>query len=294
MSAAEVEIDGQDSPGPAAARTARAPGALGRLFRSELWLIFGRRRNWVGAIILASVPILIAVVIKTWGGSDGDSFVFGQITDNGLFVALAALTVELPFFLPIAVSAISGDAVAGEANLGTLRYLLVTPVDRTRLIAVKLGGIAVFCLAAIGVVAATGAVIGLALFGAGGFVTVSGTTLGFAAGLGRLALICLYLTACLVALGAIGLFASTLTEQPIAAGISVLVVTVVSQILDQISQLSAIHRFLPTHYWLDFSAMLRDPLDLGDLGPGLASAAAYVAIFTAAAWARFSSADISS
>ena len=108
-------------------------------------------------------------------------------------------------------------------------------------------------------------------------LAVYGLTLGFAAGLGRLALICLYLTACLVALGAIGLFASTLTEQPIAAGISVLVVTVVSQILDQISQLSAIHRFLPTHYWLDFSAMLRDPLDLGDLGPGLASAAAYVA-----------------
>ncbi|HMO10768.1 MAG TPA: ABC transporter permease subunit, partial [Actinotalea sp.] len=214
-----------------------ARGSTARLFRSELWLIFGRRRNWVGAIILASVPILIAVVIRTSGDSDGGSFVFGQITANGLFVALAALTVELPFFLPIAVSAIAGDSVAGEANLGTLRYLLVTPVHRARLVLVKLGGIAVFTLSAVGVVAVVGALIGVALFGAGGFVTLSGTTLGFWAGLGRLALVCLYLTACLVALGAIGLFVSTLTEQPIAAGLAVLGVTVVSQILDQLSQL---------------------------------------------------------
>lgn len=272
----------------------RAPGAFGRFFRSELWLIFGRRRNWVGGLILASVPILIAVVVKVSGSSGGDTFVFGQITQNGLFVGLAALTVEIPFFLPIAVAAIAGDAVAGEANLGTLRYLLATPVDRTRLVLVKLGGIAVFTLAATGLVAAVGAIAGLALFGAGSFVTLSGTTLGFGAGLVRLALVSLYLTLCLTALGAIGLFVSTLTEQPIAAGIAVLGLTVVSQILDQLSQLSAIHRFLPTHFWFDYGELLRDPLDLTALGPGVLSALAYVAVFTAAAWARFGTADVSS
>lgn len=283
MSAAEVAV-----------APVRAGGAPGRFFRSELWLIFGRRRNWIGGLILAAVPILIAVVVKVSGSSAGDTFLFGQITNNGLFVGLAALTVELPFFLPIAVSAISGDAVAGEANLGTLRYLLVTPVDRTRLVLVKLGGIAVFTLAATALVAAVGAVSGLALFGGGDFVTLSGTTLGFGAGLGRLGLVALYLTLCLTALGAIGLFASTLTEQPIAAGIVVLGLTVVSQILDQISQLSAIHRFLPTHFWFDYGELLRDPLDVTALGPGTLSALAYVLVFTAAAWARFTAADVSS
>lgn len=282
MSAAEV------------AAPVRARGALGRFFRSELWLIFGRRRNWVGGLILASVPILIAVVVKVSGSSGGDTFVFGQITQNGLFVGLAALTVELPFFLPIAVAAISGDAVAGEANLGTLRYLLVTPVDRTRLVLVKLGGIALFALAATGLVAAVGAVAGVVLFGGGGFVTLSGTTLGFGAGLVRLALVCLYVTLSLTALGAIGLFVSTLTEQPVAAGIAVLVLTVASQILDQLSQLAAIHRYLPTHFWFDYGELLRDPLDLTTLGPGALSALAYVVVFTAAAWARFTTADVSS
>ena len=33
-----------------------------RFLRSELWLIFGRRRNWAGLAILAAVPVIIAVV----------------------------------------------------------------------------------------------------------------------------------------------------------------------------------------------------------------------------------------
>ena len=264
-----------------------------RLLRSELHLIFGRRRNWVGALVLASVPVLIAIAIRAAGSSSGDSFVFGQITDNGLFVALAALTVELPFFLPIAVAAISADAIAGEANLGTLRYLLVTPVDRARLLAVKMAAIAVFAAVATLLVAGVGAAIGLAIFGGGDVLTVSGTTLGFAAGLGRLLLVCAYLTLCLIALGAVGLFISTLTEQPIAATIATLVVTLASQILDALSQLSAIHPFLLTHYWTDFGELLRDPLSLAPLGPGVLCALAYVAVFGAAAWARFTTADIS-
>src|SRR3954454_123028 len=95
----------------------------GRFLRSELWLIFGRRRNWAGLAVLAAVPIIIAVAVKLsppagGGGGDGPSF-FASITENGLFVALAALGVELPLFLPLAVAAISADSVAGEANLGT-------------------------------------------------------------------------------------------------------------------------------------------------------------------------------
>src|SRR4029453_1269244 len=76
-----------------------------RFLRSELWLIFGRRRNWAGLAILAAVPVISAVSIKTpgtesGGGGGGPTF-FSSITDNGLFVALAALTVELPLFLPL-------------------------------------------------------------------------------------------------------------------------------------------------------------------------------------------------
>jgi ABC-2 type transport system permease protein len=267
-----------------------------RFFRSELLLIFGRRRNWVGGLILASVPVLIAIAVKVSppsGGGEGPNF-FDQITNNGIFVALAALTLEMPLFLPIAVAAIAGDSVAGEANLGTLRYLLTVPVDRTRMLLVKFAAITVFALSATLLVALVGALLGLALFGGGPVVTLSGTLLPFWSGVARLLLVVVYLAVCLTALGAIGLFVSTLTEQPIAATIAILILALGSEIMDAIQQLSAIHRYLPTHYWLAFGDLLRDPVSLDRLAPGLLSALVYVAVFGAAAWARFGGRDVTS
>jgi ABC-2 type transport system permease protein len=275
----------------------RAPRAVStRFFRSELWLIFGRRRNWLGMAVLAAVPVVLAIAVKVTqpqAGSDVGSFI-GNITNNGLFVALASLTLEIPLFLPIAVASIAGDAVAGEANLGTLRYLLAVPVDRTRLLVVKFAAIVVFALTATLLVAGVGALLGLALFGGGPVVTLSGSTLPFWAGVGRLVLVCLYLTACLTGFGAIGLFVSTLTEQPIGATIAVMLLAFASQIMDAIPQLSVIHRYLPTHYWLSFAELMRDPVEFSRLAPGLLSALAYLAIFGSGAWSRFAGRDVTS
>ena len=271
------------------------PAFSTRFFRSELLLIFGRRRNWVGLAVLAVVPVILAIAVKVTQPQPGGAGDFiGNITSNGLFVALAALALEMPLFLPIAVASIAGDAIAGEANLGTLRYLLAVPVDRTRLLLVKFAAIVVFALSCTLLVAVVGSLLGLALFGAGPVLTLSGSTVGFWAGVGRLALICLYLTACLTGLGAIGIFVSTMTEQPIGATIAVLLLAFASSIMDAIPQLSAIHRYLPTHYWLSFADLLRDPINVSGVVPGLLSALAYLAIFGSAAWARFSGRDVTS
>jgi ABC-2 type transport system permease protein len=282
---------------PASAEVERAPRLFStRFFRSELLLIFGRRRNWVGMAVLATVPILLIIAVKLSpppDGGGGPNFI-AQITENGLFAAFTALTLEMPLFLPVAVAAISGDSVAGEANLGTLRYLLTVPVDRTRLLAVKFAAIVVFALSATLLVAGVGALLGLVVFGAGPVVSISGSQLSFADGVLRLLLVCLYLTICLSALGAIGMFVSTMTEQPIGATITVLILAVGSEIMDAIPQLSAIHEYLPTHYWLAFGDLLRDPIALDRTVPGLLSALAYVAIFGTAAWARFGGKDVTS
>lgn len=277
-----------------AADLAVSPGVL-RFFRSELWLIFGRRRNWAGLAVLASVPVIVAVAVRLSAPEPGDGPQFlADAAGNGLFVALVAMVLELPLFLPLAVGAIAGDSVAGEANQGTLRYLLTVPVGRTRLLAVKFSAITVFALAAVAVVGVVGAVAGLALLGGGPVVSLSGTQLPFWAGVGRLVLVGLYLAACLTALGAIGLFISTLTEQPIGATIAVVMLAITSQILGAIPQLAAIHDYLPTRYWLAFGDLLRDPIATGEVGAGLRLAAAYVIIFLAAACARFTGRDVSS
>jgi ABC-2 type transport system permease protein len=278
--------------------TRRIPGAAWlRLLRSELRLVFGRRRNQAGMAVLAAVPLLIAFAVwwttRQSGPEDGPAFL-SQITGNGLFVALTALTAELPLFLPLAIAAISGDTIAGEANTGTLRYLLTVPVSRTRVLTVKFAALTVFTLASVALVLGVGVVIGLLLFGGGPATLLSGTQVSFAEALGRLLLVGLYAAACLLTLGAIGLFVSTLTEQPIGATIAVMVLGVASQILDAVPQLSAIHTYLPTHYWLGFGDLLRDPIGFDSIRPGLLSAAVYIALFTSAAWARFGSKDVTS
>jgi ABC-2 type transport system permease protein len=264
-----------------------------RFLLSELKIIFGRRRNLAGMAVLAVVPVIIAIAIRSSGGDGGPDFISG-ITGNGLFVAFGALAAELPLFLPLAVSAISGDAVAGEANLGTLRYLLTIPVGRTRLLLTKYLAIVIFACTATALVAVVGAVMGLALFGAGPMTTLSGTSVSFGSSVLRLVLTCGYLAAGFSALGALGLFISTLTEQPIGATIAVVLVNVMMFICDSITQLDWLHPWLLTHWWIAFGDLLRDPMVTDDVKRGLLTAAVYAVVFWLAAWARLSTKDISS
>src|SRR6266511_3886696 len=249
MSAAETAVSAQPSRWAATPRRRFST----RFLRSELWLIFGRRRNWAGGAVLSSVPVIVATAVKIspprgGGRGEGPDF-FSSITSNGLFVALAALALELPLFLPVAVAAISADSIAGEANLGTLRYLLAVPVQRTRMLAVKYAALVVFTFAATFLVAAVGVGLGLVLFGGGPVTLLSGTQVSFGAGVLRLVG---YLAACLCALSAIGLFVSTLTEQPIGATIAVVTFSIGSFILDAIPQLGWLHPYLLTHWWMAF------------------------------------------
>jgi ABC-2 type transport system permease protein len=200
----------------------------------------------------------------------------------------------LPLFFPLAVAVVSGDAVSGEANLGTLRYLLAVPVGRTRLLAVKFVGIVVWTLACVCTVAAMGVATGAVLFPRGRLTLLSGRTVSYLGGIERLLLVSGYVAACLAVVGALGLFVSTMTEVPVAAMAATLVLTIVSEVLDQVPQLHAIHPALPSHYWLDWIELLRDPVSTASMTRGLLVALAYVALFLSLAWARFSGKDVTS
>jgi ABC-2 type transport system permease protein len=266
-----------------------------RLLASELRLVLTRRRNIAGLCTLAAVPILIAVAVKVWGVGGGGGPVFiDEIVRNGLFVGLTALAVELPLFLPLAIATISGDSIAGEANIGTLRYLLTVPAGRTRLLTVKYASIVIFSLLATCLVAGTGLLIGVILFGGGPLPLLSGVEISFGSGVIRMLLACCYLAAGFAAVGAIGLFISTLTEQPIGAMVATVLLTVGMFIAETISQLDWLHPYLLTHWWTAFADVLREPIYTDNIERGLITAAAYAVVFWLAAWARFGSKDITS
>lgn len=265
-------------------------------FLSELRLLFGRRRNQLALAVLAGPPLLISIAVKSSAsrpGREAPDF-FSSITQNGLFVALAALTIEMALLLPLAVSLVSGDSIAGEAHTGTLRYLLTVPVGRRRLLLTKYLSVVVYVVAATLVVTAVGVIAGLVLFGGGSMTTMSGTSLGAFPALLRVVLAALYLAVGLSALAAVGLLVSTLTEQPLAAMLVTVVFSTASFILDSIPQVGWLHPYLVTHQWAAFADLFRAPIAWTNMVHGLYLALAYIVVALLAAAARFQSADVTS
>lgn len=271
------------------------------ILRSELLTTLRRRRTFVLLGVLAAVPVLIGIAVRIETGGSGPSdgpggpagpAFLAQVTNNGLFLVFASLAATLPVFLPMAVGVVAGDSIAGEAGSGTLRYLLVAPAGRTRLLLAKYASVLTFCLVATVVVAASALAVGVLLFPVGDVTTISGTRIGFGEGLVRAGLIAVAVAASLIGFAALGLFVSTLTSSGIAAMAATVGVLVTVQIVDTIPQLDAVHPYLFPHYWLSFADLLREPVLWDGLADNLGLQGLYAAVFGSAAWARFTAKDI--
>ena len=103
------------------------------MIRVELVKMLRRPRTWVTILLLNLLPTVVAVLLAVTDvgprPGDGPAFLSAVLTDGTLF-PLAALAIVLPLFMPVAVAVVAGDSVAGEAQAGTLRYVLTRPVGR--------------------------------------------------------------------------------------------------------------------------------------------------------------------
>jgi ABC-2 type transport system permease protein len=160
------------------------------------------------------------------------------------------------------------------------------------LLLVKAGTAAVYCLVAALTVAVAGLIAGSVLFPIGRVTTLSGTTLSLAEGMLRTFAAALVVGMSFFGLAAIGLFISTLTDVPVGAMAATVGLAIFSAILDSVPQVHAIHPWLFTHHWLAFGDLLRSPVTWHEIGKDLTLQAGYVAVFGAAAWARFSTKDV--
>ncbi len=268
---------------------------FGTLVRSELSVLFRRRRTWAMLATIACIPLFLAIAVQLSGSTippgEGPPFL-DRVSQNGLFVGFTAMILAIPLFLPLTMGVVAGDTIAGEANTGTLRYLLVAPVSRARLLVVKFIGASAFALAATATLMITGILVGLALFPVGPVTLLSGDVISISAALLRIALVAGYVTISLMGLAAVGLFISTLTVIPVGAMAATVVVSTVSQILATLPQLEVIHPFLLTYNWLGFADLLRAPMDFHSMGINALVQLAYIAIFGSAAYSRFTTKDI--
>jgi ABC-2 type transport system permease protein len=247
------------------------------------------------------VAVLLSVSDLAPPPGQGGAFL-SAVLNNGALYPAAALAMVLPVFLPLAVAVFAGDAIAGEAATGTLRYLLVRPVARPRVLVAKLAALAVFTVLAVVMVAVTSLVVGLVLFGtgaeavgqAGAVTSLSGVTLGPGELALRLVAAIGYIVVSMIGFGGIALFFSTLSDSAIGAALAALAVLIASSIMETLQAASAIKPYLPTNYWLSWIDFFRDPVFWRNIDSGLVLQACYIVLFFGASWANFASKDITS
>jgi ABC-2 type transport system permease protein len=291
----------------------------------ELYKLFTRPRTWISVVLICALPLMVAVFVAVTHlappPGQGSAFL-SAVLENGKLYPAAALALVLPVFLPVSVAVVAGDSVAGEAVSGTLRYLLIRPVGRTRLLVAKLAALTAFVLFAVIAVTVTSYLIGVFLLGSGSAAApaavaqpgAGGGTLGGAPSAGaspgsgvtslsgapltllqlgeRVGWAVAFITVSMLGVAAIALFLSTLADSALGAAIGALAALVASEVLVTLNAAAAIQPYLPTRYWLAWIDFFRQPIFWRDIDRGFAIQAVYVAVFLAAAWANFATKDV--
>ena len=270
----------------------------------ELRKLFRRPRTWLTIALLDLLPTIVAILVAITHAAprpgQGPAFLSAVLSNGSLF-AVAALAIVLPLFLPVAVAVVAGDAVAGEAQGGTLRYLLIRPVGRTRLLVAKLVATFAFVAVSVVIVSGTGYVVGRLVLGHGSqasisaaVTSVSGSSLTPGQIVWRTFITIGYVAFSMIGVAAMALFLSTLTDSPLSATIGALAFLIGSSLLLTLSAARALMPYLPTRYWLSFIDLFRDPILWRNVERGVALQAVYVVVLLGAAWANFATKDIKS
>ena len=264
----------------------------------ELRKMLRSRRTWVTIGIIDLLPSLVAVLLAVTDlgprPGTGPAFLSAVLADGALY-PLAAIAIILPLFLPAAVAITAGETIAGEAQQGTLRYVLIRPVGRTRLLVAKLVSVMGFVLVTLLVVAVTAYVLGVVLLGdqtSTVTTTFSGTSLTTPQLIERTGLALAYALLSMLGVAAVALFLSTAVRSPLAAAMGTLALLIGSSLLLTLDAADGLRPYLVTRYWLSFVDLFRDPILWHDVVHGVILQAGYVVVFLGAAWANFVTKDI--
>jgi ABC-2 type transport system permease protein len=268
------------------------------VFRTELAKQLRRPRTYVALGAMVVIPIVITVALKASppeSPRNGRESFFFFATQTGLFVPVAALSAMSRLLLVFAVAVFAGDAIASEASLGTLRYLLLRPISRRRLLAAKLANAAVFSIAATALITLSGLAVGTIAFGWRPLPPIAAFfALDQSSGLlvAHLGIATLYVAWSLAAVVTFGFMISTMTDTAAGAIGGAVGLSILSQILDAIEPLGSVRTVLPTHY-LDAWHSLFTGIDATDrMAHGALLQIPYALAFCSVAWWWFRRKDI--
>jgi len=140
----------------------------------ELYKIARRPRTYIAFVAVAAIVLVFQLAFL----ADGESYMSLMLQNvkdnfdmesskaiNGYFMCYIILNTLL-VQVPILVALIAGDAISGEANMGTLRLMLTKPVSRLNIIAVKFTAAFIFTVVLLLWMAIVALLFSIFLFGA--------------------------------------------------------------------------------------------------------------------------------
>jgi ABC-2 type transport system permease protein len=247
---------------------------------------------------MVALPLILIAALQLGGTEEAEQNSRINLVDvataGGLNFTLFVLFATTSFFLVVVYALFFGDTVASEAQWGSLRYTLATPVPRMRLLRQKWLAALVLSVGALVTLVLTALLAGGIAFGFDAVQTPVGVTLSQGEGLLRLAGMVGYLAVHLLVVGTLAFWLSTVTDAPLAAVGGAVFTMFVFAILDQVEQLGSIRDFFPTAQEFAWTDLLQTPVDSGDLFRGVVQSLVYAVVFTALGFRHFSRRDVTS
>jgi ABC-2 type transport system permease protein len=270
---------------------------IGREFTK---LLFQKRTffGWAGVFV---VPFIITVAIRfsheagrqPAGPSQQDpGFFFNLIGSNGLYVAVGALFALSTFLLPMIASMAGSQTIAGEAERGTLRSVLMQPVRRGSVLLSKWFVANLYIAVCLIVLAAGSFIAGGSIYGLKPMILMTGQVVSVGKGLWLVFLAYAYILVAMAAVVSVAVALSTLTDSGLAAMAAGLALVIIMLILGNLSVFAFLKPYLFTSHFEDSIQFFRSPIDWVPIRNGLINFAVWIVGMTGVAWLIFRRKDI--
>jgi ABC-2 type transport system permease protein len=271
--------------------------AIRREFEKTLF----QKRTYIGWAGLFLVPFLITLAFRfsgaghppgESGGADTGMQFLEQIRTNGLFVTVAALVALATFFLPLLASMSGSYTVAGEAENGTLRTMLMQPIRRGGFLMSKWFVANAYVAIGMFIMGVAAIIAGGAFFGLHSITLLSGQTAGVGHALGLIVASYAFVMVGMMTVVSLAVFFSTLTNSSLTAVAGALVLVIIMEALGAFSVFDFLKPYLFTSHFNAWMDLFRSPIEWSAMIKGLINFAVWIVGMTGLAYLRFRRKDI--
>jgi len=275
-----------------------------QLTKIELFKIFRKPRTYIAFVAIAAIIFLVQLAFYLDGekymsfmmASFETAFTFEGRMMNGYFIFFIILQTLL-VHVPLLISLVAGDMVAGEANMGTLRLLVAKPVSRSSIILGKFWSTCIYTVLLLTFMAIVGLFGSMLLFGTSDLLIFKTDKLllidrsdvlwRYAAAYGFAAL-------SMITVASLAFLFSVLAENsigPIIAAMSVIIVSTILTTMD-IPFFNGMKPYLFTNHMLNWKGFFDRPVDKPEVLKSALFLIAHITLFVSLSIYIFRKKDI--